>query len=159
MFKFMRGGFGGATAHRLGRISLFEGLGVKELNILEGFVHDRQYLPGEVVFDEGEEGQALYSVVAGHVIICHPGQMERPIATLGAGNFFGELALLDNSPRSAQARAGSATELAVLFRGDFERLMESHAHIATQIAMQLARHLGQRLRQMVVANGSLSASQ
>ena len=62
-------------------------------------------------------------------------------------------------PRSAQARAGSATELAVLFRGDFERLMESHAHIATQIAMQLARHLGQRLRQMVVANGSLSASQ
>lgn len=149
MFEFMRGRHIAAGTHRLGKISLFAGLRASELDIVEGFMHERRYLPDEIVFDRGEEGQALYVIVAGRVLICHPGQADRPIAELDAGDFFGELALLDDSPRSAQARAGSDAELAVLFRGDFERLMESHAHIASQIAMQLARHLGQRLRNMV----------
>lgn len=90
------------------------------------------------------------------MVICHPGAANRPIAELGAGDFFGELALLDDSPRSAQALAGEATEAAVLFRGDFERLMQSHAPIASQIAMQLARHLGQRLRAMVAGAGGVA---
>lgn len=109
-------------------------------------MHLRRYLTGEIVFDEGEEGQALYVIVSGSVAICHPGQRDHPIADLGPGNFFGELALLDNAPRSAQARASEESELAVFFRGDFERLMESHARIASRIALQLARILGQRLR-------------
>lgn len=154
MFEFMRGRRDTAGTHRLGKTSLFAGLRASELNIVEGFMHDRRYLPDEVVFDEGEEGQALYIIVAGKVLICHPGQADRPIAELGAGDFFGELALLDDSSRSAQARAAGGAELAVLFRGDFERLMESHAHIASQIAVQLARHLGQRLRNMVAQKPS-----
>ena len=75
--------------------------------------------------------------------------MDTPIAVLGPGHFFGELALLDNSPRSAQARVSENAEICVLFRGDFERLMESHAKIGSRIAMQLARHMGSRLRRMV----------
>lgn len=142
-------GKNGAANHRLGSVFLLAGLSRRELEIVEGFMHERRYLAGEVVFDEGEEGQALYIVLAGQVAICHPGQAARPIAELGAGEFFGELALLDDSPRSAQVRAASNAEVVVLFRGDFERLMESHAHIASQIAMQLARYLGQRLRRMV----------
>lgn len=149
MFGFMRGRPDATGTHRLGKTPLLAGLRASELKIVEGFIHDRRYLPGEVVFDQGEEGQALYIVLSGRVIICQPGQAERPIAELGPGEFFGELALLDNSPRSAQARAGEPTEVAVLFRGDFERLMESHAHLASRIAMQLARHLGQRLRNML----------
>lgn len=150
MFEFMRGRQDKMGAHRLGKTPLFAGLRASELNIVEGFIHERRYLPDEIIFDKGEDGQALYIIVAGQVLICQPGQADRPIAELGAGDFFGELALLDDSPRSAQARAGCDTELAVLFRGDFDRLLESHAHIASQIAMQLARHLGQRLRNMVV---------
>lgn len=149
MFDFMRGRHDAVGTHRLGKTPLFAGLRAGELNIVEGFLHERHYLPDEVIFDQGEEGQALYVIVSGRVVICHPGQAGQPIAELRAGDFFGELALLDDSPRSAQARAGERTELAVLFRGDFERLMESHAKIASQIAMQLARHLGQRLRHMV----------
>lgn len=151
MFQFMRGRRAATGAHRLGRTPLLAGLRASELNIVEAFMHDRRYLADEVIFDQGEEGQALYVIVSGRVAICHPGRLESPIAVLGTGDFFGELALLDNSPRSAQARAAEPTELAVLFRGDFERLMQSHAHIASQIAMQLARHLGQRLRGMVAA--------
>jgi CRP/FNR family transcriptional regulator, cyclic AMP receptor protein len=136
---------------RLAGNALFAGLSTRDLKIVEDMTHARQYLPGEVVFDAGEEAEALYCVLAGQVLICHPGQLEHPIATLPPGTFFGELALLDNVPRSAQARAGAHTELAVLFRGDFERLMESHARIASHIAVQLARYLGQRLRGMVRA--------
>lgn len=151
MFQFMRGQTHASGTHPLGKTTLLSGLRSSELNIVEGFLHKRRYLPGEVVFDQDEDGQALYIVLAGQVLICRPGQADRPIARLGAGEFFGELALLDDSPRSAQARAGETSELAVLFRGDFERLMESHAQLASRIAMQLARHLGQRLRSMVAS--------
>lgn len=150
MLGFMRGKNDTAGSHRLGKTPLLAGLRASELNIVEAFMHQRSYLPDEVVFDAGEEGQALYVILSGGVVICHPGKAGTPIARLGAGDFFGELALLDDSPRSAQARAAGNTELLALFRGDFERLMESHAKIASQIAMQLARHLGQRLRGMVV---------
>lgn len=145
MFKFLSGETS-ATALRLAESSLFAGLASGDLKTVEGLMHLRRYLTGEIVFDEGEEGQALYVIVSGSVAICHPGQLEHPIADLGPGNFFGELALLDNAPRSAQARASEESELAVFFRGDFERLMESHARIASRIALQLARILGQRLR-------------
>ena len=66
--------------------------------------------------------------------------------TMSKGEFFGELALLDNALRSAQARAAADCTLLVLFRGDFMGLMESHGLIASKIAMQLARYLGARLR-------------
>jgi len=148
MFGFARGD-SGAAAHRLDGVFLLSGLSRKELGIVEGFMHERRYQAGEVIFDEGEDGQALYIVLAGQVAIGHPGRIEQPIASLGTGEFFGELALLDDSPRSAQARAVTAAEIAVFFRGDFERLMQSHAQVASRIAIQLARHLGQRLRRMV----------
>lgn len=158
MFKFSRNTETPQPAHRLAGTFIFSGLSTSQLKIVEGFMHDRSYLPGEVVFDAGEDGQALYIIVSGRVLICHPGQADKPIAVLGPGNFFGELALLDDSPRSAQARAADKAEICVLFRGDFERLMESHAQIASRIAMQLARHLGQRLRQMVSGTASTAAN-
>lgn len=148
MFSFFNGKSEPAPS-RLSEQFLFAGLKPRELQTLETFLHERSYLPGEVIFDEGEEGQALYLILSGGVLICHPGQGGRPIARLVAGNLFGEMALIEDSPRVAQAKAAEPTELAVLFRGDFERLMESHAQIASSIAIQLARLLGRRLRQMV----------
>lgn len=130
---------------------LFAGLSPRALRIVEGLTHARHYLPGEVIFDAGEEAEALYCVVSGEVLICRQGDAGQPLARLGAGAFFGELALLEDEPRAAQAVAGQETRLAVLFRGDFERLMESHGHIASRIAVQLARHLGRRLREMLQA--------
>jgi len=154
MLWFKRRHSNGKPAHRLAQASLFAGLSERELNILQGFMHERQFLPDEVVFDEGEDGQALYIVLAGQVSIRRHGATGEPIAILEAGEFFGELGLLDDWPRSAQAVASQPTELAVLFRGDFERLMDSHAQIASRIAMQLARYLGQRLREMVNKSAS-----
>ena len=128
------------------KLSLFVDLNRREMKIVDGFMHERNYLKNEIIFDEGEEGQAIYFIRSGQVLICRQGQTEKPIATLERGNFFGELALLDDAPRSAQARAGENCTLAVFFRGDFLNLMHSHALIASKIALQLARHLGVRLR-------------
>jgi CRP-like cAMP-binding protein len=139
-------------AQRLGelkKLALFVDLSRREVKIVDGFMHERRYLQNEVIFDAGEEGQAIYFILAGKVLICPQGLPEKPIATLECGNFFGELALLDDASRMAQARAAEDCTLAVLFRGDFLGLMTSHALIASKIALQLARHLGMRLRASV----------
>lgn len=133
----------------LKKLSLFVDLGWREMKIVDGFMHERSYLANEIVFDEGDEGQAIYFILAGRVLICPQGQPQTPIATLSRGNFFGELALLDDAPRVAQARAAQDCTLVVFFRGDFLELMHSHALIASKIAFQLARHLGVRLRASV----------
>ena len=130
----------------LKKMSLFADLKRRELRVVDGFMHQRNYLRDEVVFDEGEQGEAFYIVLEGKVLICRQGQAANPIATLESGNFFGELALLDDAPRSAQARAAGNCTLLVLFRGEFLGLMQSHGLIASKIARQLARHLGARLR-------------
>lgn len=133
--------------HRLKNTALFGSLTPLELKIVDGLMHERRYLPEEIVFDEGEEGQALYVVMSGRVRISHNHrQGTQVVAQLEPGSFFGDLALLDNSPRSAQARAIEACELAVFFRADFVALMETDAVIGYKIALALARHIGQRLR-------------
>ena len=140
---------------RLRNLSLFVNLTPGELQIVDGLLHERNYLEGEVIFDEGEEGQAIYIVAAGDVLICRQGQGEAGrMAQLGAGTFFGELALLDNSPRSAQARAATACQLIVFFRDDFVGLLDTHARIASKISRELARHLGARMRDMALATGA-----
>jgi CRP-like cAMP-binding protein len=132
---------------RLRDISLFEALSLRELAIVDGLMHQRTYQADEVVFDEGEAGQAIYIVLEGSVLLCRSGQgVEGHIADLGPGAFFGDMALLDNLPRAAQARATTPSVLAVYFREDFLALMETHARIASKIALQLALQMARRLR-------------
>jgi CRP-like cAMP-binding protein len=142
---------------QLRALSLFATLSPRELKTVDGLLHERTFLKDEVIFDQGEEGQALYIIESGRVLICRQGRpQEGRIAELGPGRLFGELALLDNSPRAAQARAEENCTLAVLFRADFLGLLETHAVIASKIALQLARHIGQRLRETVTAPGNQS---
>ncbi|HMM54466.1 MAG TPA: cyclic nucleotide-binding domain-containing protein [Candidatus Desulfobacillus sp.] len=138
--------------NKLRALSLFATLSPRELKTVDGLLHERNFLAGEVIFDQGDEGQALYIVEAGKVLICRQGQpVEGRIAELEPGALFGELALLDDSPRAAQAVALEHSTLAVLFRADFHGLVETHALIASKISLQLARHIGQRLRATVIA--------
>jgi CRP/FNR family cyclic AMP-dependent transcriptional regulator len=131
---------------QLRQLGLFATLKPRELRVIDGFLHEREYLQGEVIFDEGEEGQALYVVLSGSVLICRrkDSGIER-IAEIPAGRLLGELALLDNVPRTAQARAAETCVLVALSRADFNGLLDTHAAIASKIALQLARDLGQKL--------------
>jgi CRP/FNR family cyclic AMP-dependent transcriptional regulator len=133
---------------QLKALSLFSTLDARELRIVDDLLHERRYQEGEVIFDEGEEGHAIYFVFEGEVTICRQGQPENGrIAEVGPGDFFGDLALLDNSPRAAQARAAAACRLGVFFRTDFQGLLETNARLASNLSLQLARHLGARLRE------------
>ncbi len=135
---------------RLREIPLFADLTHRELGIIQELLQQRDYVKDEIVFDEGEEGQAIYFLFSGKVLICRQGRpLDGAIAELPAGQFFGELALLDNSPRMAQVRAAEDCAIAVLFREDFLKLLETHAKVASKISLQLSRHIGKRLRETI----------
>lgn len=132
---------------RLKESALFAALTPLELRIVDRLMHERRYLADEIIFDEGEEGQALYLVMAGRVIISRQrGAGREVVAELAAGSFFGDLALLDSAPRNAQTRALDNCELAVFFRADFMGLMDTDPVIGYKISLALARHIGRRLR-------------
>jgi CRP-like cAMP-binding protein len=156
MSTFWRQRQRGKETGRLGPLSkplLFATLSSSELRVVDGLLHERSYLKGEIIFDEGEEGQALHIVLAGRVLICRQGEpVTGRITEIDAGVVFGELALLDNVPRSAQALAAEDCVLASLSRSDFESLLDTHAVIASKIALQLARHLGRQLREQASAS-------
>lgn len=136
-----------AQLHPFRNLSLFATLTTRELRVVESMLHYRNFRAGEVVFDEGDEGQALYIVLEGRVAIQRVrDNLCTTIAEMAEGSFFGDQALLDNSPRSAQARAISDARLAVFFRADFTSLLSTHAVIGYKIALELARHMSQRLR-------------
>jgi putative Mg2+ transporter-C (MgtC) family protein len=129
-------------------VSLFAGLTQPELAIVDSLLHEREYLAHEVIFDEGEVGQAIFFVLDGVVAICLQGSPDDGhLASLGPGEFFGELGLLEDSARSAQAWAAADCRLLALFREDFNDLMDSHLRIGHKIGRQLLRHLGRRLRE------------
>ena len=132
----------------LRQLALFSTLSRLELRVVDGLLHERRFLKGEIIFDEGEEGQALHVVIAGKVLICKQGDpVAGRVAEIDAGVAFGELALLENAPRALQARAEEDCVLASLSRGDLESLLVTHAVIASKILLQLARQLGRQLRE------------
>ena len=126
----------------LRQLALFSTLSRLELRVVDGLLHERRFLKGEIIFDEGEEGQALHVVIAGRVLICKQGDpVAGRVTEIDAG-----VALLENAPRALQARAEEDCVLASLSRGDLESLLVTHAVIASKILLQLARQLGRQLR-------------
>jgi CRP/FNR family cyclic AMP-dependent transcriptional regulator len=134
----------------LKNVVLFKDLSMRDLAMVSSLMHERQYLADEVIFDEGEEGQGLFLVLKGRVKITLPADADNVLIELGPGAFFGEVALLDQSIRTAQARAIEDTQIVALFRAEFYSLLETHSTIASRISFQLAKVLAARLRQAVL---------
>jgi CRP/FNR family transcriptional regulator, cyclic AMP receptor protein len=129
---------------------LFQQLSFRELRQIESILHERSYMPNEIIFEQGEEGLGLYVVRSGRVSVSSvENGRERELAALNRGQFFGELALLDGSPRSAQARAVEQTELIGFFRPDLQKLLDTNPKIAAKFSVELARWIGKRLRETI----------
>lgn len=147
--------FFGSASNRHPRVALlknvvlFKDLSRRQLAQIDHLFHERRYLADEVIFDQGEEGQGLFVLLEGRVKIGLPGAASGSLIEFGPGSFFGEVALLDESVRTAQARAVEDSLLVVLFRAEFYSLLETHSVIASRISYQLARVLAARLRQAV----------
>src|SRR5258708_33163486 len=102
----------------LKNVVLFKDLCMRDLAMVDSLMHERSYIADEVIFDEGEEGQGLFLVLSGRVKITLPADVDTVLIELGPGAFFGEVALLDQSVRTAQARAIEDTQIVVLFRAE-----------------------------------------
>ena|SRR3989339_92373 len=137
------------TISILKNIPLFSNINLSDLIKLSKFLHSRKYSQNEIVFLEKEPGAGLYIVKSGSVKIfikSLDGQ-ERILAKLEKGCFFGEVALIDESPRSASVIALEETELLGFFRPDLMTLMDRDPRLSSQILLHLATVLGQRLRE------------
>jgi len=105
----------------------------------------RKYRKGSILFVQGEVGERCFAIVSGTVKLSayHADGREAVLAVLGAGDVFGELALFDEAPRSADATALEDAELLSLDRAGLNDAIATHPEIATA----LLRVLGRRLRQ------------
>jgi CRP/FNR family transcriptional regulator, cyclic AMP receptor protein len=132
----------------LQNIPLFSDLTPKELRILEHVVHLRSYQPEETVFAEDEPGAGVYVVRSGKVdiLLKHENQSSTLLAELEAGDFFGEMALLGDSTRSATAVAREPSELIGFFHPDLLEIINLHPVMGAKITFGLARTLAERLR-------------
>ena len=110
----------------LKRVPLFEGLSRKELEQVELISEEVDVPDGQVLTREGTTGSEFFVVLDGSVRIDHQG---RELRTLHAGDFLGEIALLDDSPRTATATSVGPTKLLVLTRQGFRSLMQGHPSI------------------------------
>ncbi|HEY7522650.1 MAG TPA: Crp/Fnr family transcriptional regulator [Candidatus Limnocylindrales bacterium] len=127
----------------LSAIPLFAGLEPESLESLARETRLRRFRRGEVIFHQGDPGDALFVLLSGVVKIALPADTgdEAILATLRPGDFFGELALLDGAPRSASASALEPTETAVLSRDRFRDLIAAESAIRDVFLAAVAREL------------------
>ena len=128
-------------------VPFFDRLSNRQLKSVSAIMFERTYDTDESIFEEGQPGAALFLILQGKVAIetCGEAGTTR-LAVLENGAFFGELALLDETPRSADARALEKTQTLALYRNDLNELVQRDAKTACQIYRSLAGMIGDRLR-------------
>ena len=127
----------------LAGVPFFSGLDAASLERVGAGMRTRRFRRGEVIFHLGDPGDALFIVMSGAVKIMLPSDTgdEAILATLRAGDVFGELALLDGAPRSATATALEPTETLVLPRDQFRELLATEPAIRDALLASLAGEL------------------
>jgi CRP/FNR family transcriptional regulator, cyclic AMP receptor protein len=128
----------------LARVELFSGLDKKELHTLAESCQERKYSAGTRIMSQGDTGVGLYIITSGKVRITHsssPGQPEEDLGTAGAGDVLGEMALLDDLPRSASITAAEDVTALLLPIWEFRTVLRNHPDIALKLLAVLSRRL------------------
>ena len=128
-------------------VAFFNELSDRQLKTVSSILFERRYETDELIFEEGQPGAALFLILDGKVAV----EMRREnhtttLAILERGEFFGEMALLDEAPRSANARSLEQTYALALYRNDLSQLIQRDPQTACQIYRALAHIIGDRLR-------------
>lgn len=127
----------------LARVPLFVDLSKRELQHLSVACRQRDYAAGEVLVRQGEPGAGLFVVVSGQVQITqhHDDATSQAMSTAGPGDIFGEMALLDDQPRSATATALEPTRVLLLPVFDFRAALHEDGDISVRLLSVLSRRL------------------
>jgi CRP/FNR family transcriptional regulator, cyclic AMP receptor protein len=122
----------------LKRAPLFAGLSRKELVLLARLTEDLEVPAGKVLCREGETGQEFFVIVDGKAEVTRKGEH---VATRGGGEFVGEIALLEETPRMATVTAKTALRLFVMTRKDFRGLVAQNPSVEGKVLRALARRV------------------
>ncbi len=125
------------------QVSFLADLPEEDIQALTSVTKRRTYRAGEVIFHRDDPGQVLYMIKEGKVKICiiSPDGQEVSLAVLGKGEYFGEFALLDGLPRSADAVALEKVECYTLQRRDFQNAILKNPKIAILVLEALSKRL------------------
>lgn len=134
---------------RFGSCALFRGLNSEEADILKSFMTKHSYKKSDFIFKQGEEGDAMYYLADGLVKIsinlagtAH----KKRLFSASTGTIFGEIALLDDKPRSANVEAADETECYSLSRDNFEIIKKEHPEIGFSLMKNINMVIVNRLR-------------
>jgi len=136
------------TAEVLHKILLFRGCTTEDLELLSGLFQERQVKAGTTIFTEKMPAEALYIIKSGHVrISTMSGDGEETgLLLLGPNDFFGEIALIQESSRAVTARADTAVDILILTRKDFQALLDLDPRVAAKVTLSIARLLAMRVK-------------
>jgi CRP/FNR family cyclic AMP-dependent transcriptional regulator len=122
----------------LARVPLFARMGKRELERLSQLTDEVEIGLDRVLAEQGETGHEFFIVLDGRLIVLDG---REPIATLGPGDFFGEIALLDGRPRTATVRAEGITRLLVIGHREFHALMDEFPTVRAAVLQAVADRL------------------
>lgn len=127
---------------------LFKQIPERERGLLVQALFEKTYQEGETLFEEGDIGRALFIVETGSVELAKRGRDGKPqqLAIAGPGDFFGEMALLEEMPRSATARALEESRVFLLYKAKLDALLLSRPEAGVPILRRLAQLLSARVR-------------
>jgi CRP/FNR family cyclic AMP-dependent transcriptional regulator len=138
----------------LKKIPIFSDLSKKELKAIERILHHRKYKENEVLFHEGDPGVGMYIIENGRINITI-GKNQKLLASLSNGEFFGEIALLSETPRTATAKAIKDSHILGFFQSDLFGLIETNPRMGNKILLRLAQMVAERLRFSNIENQQL----
>lgn len=132
-----------AVIQSLSEVPLFSGLGSQDLSVIGERVRQRRYREGDTIFRRDDPGVALYVIVSGKVKIHNqlPDGSDVMITVYSAGDFFGEMAVIDGDERSADATTLEQTELLMLTKEDMHDIIQRHPRIGLNLLITLAGRL------------------
>ena len=124
-------------------VPIFSELSDEDITSLAHLAIRKRYPKDTVVFFENEEGDFFFTILEGRIKVTILGDDGREVilSMLGPGDFFGEMALLDNEPRSATAIAVEESELLSLHRSDFQSVLNDNRSITTALIRVLSARL------------------
>jgi len=131
----------------LSNLPLFAKLDPEQLATLSDLLQVKAFAAHQTIFWIGDSGAEFFVVRRGEVVLTYPDEngREEILGTVGPGEFFGEISLLDGGPRTATARARSDAELLSLGRDDFHEFLRQHP----EASIHVISVIGQRQREMV----------
>jgi len=127
-------------------IHIFGGLSVNELGAIASVTEEEEFTEGEIVIKEGDSGETMYLIIKGDVSVIkgHGTSNEIELDRIGAGDYFGEMALFEGDVRSATIRTTEDSRLLVLHKREFTEIVREYP----QIALSICKVLSQRMREL-----------